>query len=242
MGETEAPQESETQFQAPPERPPDAPDAPERPPDAPEPESEPSPEPEPRGPSEQEIEARFRAVERAGKAYVRKLEEAFGPDFEQFLNCPMCAADFPGYIHIGKVGGFPREIVAQTNEIMTGFKQVEYKQLPGFQTCPTCDGEGKGLTGSRVPGKEQADCPSCKARGYLAPLAESANGHVPESTQHSTATDAPAFQSGDDVDSWGEPRTLPDGRDNPNFGRMPQFKVLVEPYGVTALIGQQVSG
>lgn len=234
MSETEAPQETETQFQAPPELVPDAPDAPDLEPDEPERESETPPEPKPQGLTERELEARFRSVERAGKAYVRKLEEAFGPDFEQFLSCPMCAADFPGYIHIGKVGGFPREIVSQTNEVMTGFKQVEYKQLPGFQTCPTCDGEGKGLTGSRVPGKEQADCPHCQARGYLAPLAEQANGHAAVPPTALTAPDVPAFQSDEDVDSWGEPRTLPDGRDNPNFGRMPQFKQLIAPYGVTA--------
>ena len=37
-----------------------------------------------------------------------------------------------------------------------------------------------------------------------------------------------------DVDEWGEPMILPDGRENPNYGRMPHRKILVEPYGMTA--------
>ena len=36
------------------------------------------------------------------------------------------------------------------------------------------------------------------------------------------------------MDEWGEPMILPDGRENPNYGRMPHRKMLVEPYGVTA--------
>ena len=31
-----------------------------------------------------------------------------------------------------------------------------------------------------------------------------------------------------------EPRILPDGRQNPNFGKWPQYKIQVAPYGVTA--------
>jgi hypothetical protein len=37
-----------------------------------------------------------------------------------------------------------------------------------------------------------------------------------------------------DVDEWQEPRILPDGRENPNYGMMPHRKMLVEPWGVTA--------
>jgi hypothetical protein len=38
----------------------------------------------------------------------------------------------------------------------------------------------------------------------------------------------------DEVDEWDEPRILPDGRENPNFGKMPNRKIPVEPWGVTA--------
>jgi len=236
---TDLPAGDESPFEAPPQPDHEEVDADDVDPAPHEPEPGQEPEPASQGPTEKEIEAIFRTVERATKAYTRKLEEAFGPAWEQYLGCPMCAGDFPGFIHVGKVGGFPREMVAGVNEILTGFKQVEYKQLPGFQTCPTCDGEGKGFTGSKVPDKQYADCPTCRARGYLAPQFEPANGHEPDAVQHFTAPDEAPYNAGDDVDEWGEPATLPDGRDNPNFGKMPHRKVLVDPYGVTAALTQR---
>ena len=94
-------------------------------------------------------------------------------------------------------------------------------------------------TGSQVPGNESIPCPTCRGYGFTPPpgapqASAQSNGEVPH-------LEAPAFgeQVLPDPDEWGEPVTLPNGVPNPNYGRMPHLKILVQPWGKTAGLSAQ---
>jgi hypothetical protein len=75
-----------------------------------------------------------------------------------------------------------------------------------------------------MAGKGQVKCLRCKGQGFVGdaelPTAEpvpASNGEVefPEDTGPLVTGDA---------DVWGSPRILDDGQENPNYGKMPQYK------------------
>jgi hypothetical protein len=75
-----------------------------------------------------------------------------------------------------------------------------------------------------MAGKGQVKCLRCKGQGFVgdaelpsieAPPASNGEVEFPDETQ-------PAITA--DVDPNGSPRYLPDGQENPNFGKWPQFK------------------
>src|SRR6185503_4711800 len=95
-------------------------------------------------------------------------------------------------------------------------------------------GKGKVATGSSVPNFTSLICPECGGRGFYPPSVGGTSGQG--DTASIAGAPPPVLEQADqpEVDAWGDPRVLPDGRENPNFGRMPQYKVPIEPYGRTA--------
>jgi hypothetical protein len=112
--------------------------------------------------------------------------------------------------------------------------EQDYEASTIVRACAQCVGKGKVTTGSTVAGHETVTCPSCKGYGYVPP--PTAAGTVAGSAEVVPFAPAPLEPVGEqpDVDEWQEPRILPDGRENPNYGMMPHRKMLVEPWGVTA--------
>src|SRR5205823_5221567 len=96
------------------------------------------------------------------------------------------------------------------------------------------DGEGKTATGSRVSGNDWRICPKCHGFGYTPPPEQGTNGAGAASEFHAPVGEHASPLEEPDNDVAGEPRLLPDGRVNPNYGKWPQYKVLVQPWGVTA--------
>jgi hypothetical protein len=104
--------------------------------------------------------------------------------------------------------------------------------LPATQTraCDQCAGWGKVLSGSRLAAHETVTCPACKGYGYVPPPIPSDNGYAqaaqvtPGGVGLEDESEPPA-----DTDIWGSPRLLPDGQENPNYGKMPQYKIATLP-------------
>lgn len=196
---------------------------------------EPEPEPEPHGQVEDEqMEERAKKIGRSFGTYSRKVQEVMEEEALELLPCPLCPEMHPGFVHKADAGRVPED-VKEVVLMYLGFqREQDYEPDPQTQTCRTCKGKGKTSTGSFVAGKETRACPTCKGSGAegldVALVPATGNGH----TDVPFTLDAPNEAGVVDADNWGEPRILPDGRENPNFGRQPQFKVLVEPYGVTA--------
>jgi phage FluMu protein Com len=100
----------------------------------------------------------------------------------------------------------------------------EYRPDPYTVECGTCGGWGKTLTKGHVAGKTERVCPTCKGLGFQSPdtpqPVTTSNG-VGE-VSFDLPSEEPLVTDGTDV--WGSPKLLPDGQENPNYGKMPQYK------------------
>lgn len=195
-------------------------------------------EPEPEAAAEdmtpEQVEAVFKKVETAFKTYTRKVGDAFAEEQVHLMPCPVCADTVPGFVDQRSVGQFPDEVRRQVMRFLGFATAQEYAPSQTVRACGPCEGKGKVTTGSTVAGHETVTCPSCAGYGYVPPpsVASSVTGGA-EVVPFAPAPLTPVGPQ-EDVDEWGEPLTLPDGRENPNYGRMPHRKMLVEPWGITA--------
>lgn len=150
------------------------------------------------------------------------------------LDCPLCLDSHKGLVDVRDAGMYPKEIVDNVMSFLGLAREQDYKQSASHTPCSFCDANGKVSTGSHVAEFTTVPCPECKGYGYTPPPGAggtvTAIGAAPSAAQVGVPDD---IQTGE-IDNWGELRVLPDGRPNPNFGKQPSFKVLVEPYGVTA--------
>jgi hypothetical protein len=219
-------------------------------PSEPEPEPEPTPEeeepeepaeppveatPEPQaGPTPEELDKRRTKGQQAFGRYSRSLEGVYEDEFEELYECPLCPSVHKGYVNIHDAGRVPDEYARAVMKFLGYTPEVEYKQSPAHRGCDICGGHGKVLTGGKVPGKERTTCPNCQGHGYLPPPSGPLNGPASTEEGRAAAAEVLADFESQEVDNFGEPRILPDGRENPNYGKWPQYKVPVEPWGVTA--------
>jgi len=203
-----------------------------------EPTEEPDPAKEPTEPTVEasfvDAEAIFKKIGTAFTAYTRKVGDALGDEATNIIPCPVCSETIPGFVDQRAVGQFPDDVRRQVMRFLGFATEQDYEPSQTQRRCGECAGKGQVTTGSTVPNHETVACPTCKGYGYVPPpgAGQVEAGAAPVVPFAPTAPVPVAPQ--EDVDEWGEPRILPDGRENPNFGKMPHRKVLVEPYGVTA--------
>lgn len=231
-----------------------------------EPEVEPSAEPDPLAPDEQEQEEEEAAdagelqaaatptdteLDRAAsesekywktaRANILSKWGTYGE--EEFFDCPLCNDQHRGFVDRNQLGRMPDVQVEVIKQCIGIQAEVDYAQDDDTRECPKCHGEGKVKTGSKVKTQLVQPCSACKGYGYVPP--PSATGSHPANVavpgNGAALVDVPPledFTLGDN-DEFGEPRILPDGRENPNYGKRPSYKVLVEPWGVTANLTAQ---
>lgn len=214
-----------------------------------EPEPEPTPEPEPEPtpaapPSDVDMEARYRKVEQAARSYANRVSAIFEEQALDLLPCPLCSiGGTPAFLNKHDAGRIPPP-VADAVKVFLGFAtEQDYEADPEVHECDTCKGKGVTFTGSKVPGNETRPCARCQGYGYVPPPTAGTNGSAGADVIHFPAGERPETVSEGDVDLSGEPRILPDGRTNPNYGKWPQYKIPVAPWGVTAnLTAQDATG
>lgn len=191
-------------------------------------------EPAPHGLTPEALEKRARNAEQRFERYAKGLADLYEEESLRWLPCPLCPDQFKGFVSMDDAGRVPQEVQEAVKMFLGIAREQDYSHSTSHRTCPECEGKGKVATGSTVPGNETISCPNCLGKGYVGPpvAAPSPNGNVTGPTV--LGAEVVPSQAREDVDEWDEPRILPDGRENPNFGRMPNRKILVEPYGVTA--------
>lgn len=204
--------------------------------ETPEPEPEPTPElepePEPPAPepaSDGEAEKAWISAEKASASYGKRIAGLLDPHAPQLAECPLCLPNLRGYIDTNDAGRLPEDIVAVVRSFLGDTAEADYKPSPTHRRCDHCDGLGKVKTGSLVPNYDVLACGQCKGSGFLPPPGGSSNG----SAEHEPAL-VPVTPDGyeapkGDTDPWGSPRLLENGLENPNWGRMPQFKSATLP-------------
>lgn len=186
-------------------------------------------------PVDEEQLKRLAKITTSFKTYTSSVERNMGDEIVDLLACPLCyGTDHPAFLNKQGAGRVPDEVKEAVLMYLGFAREQDYAPDPQTQTCRTCQGKGKTATGSHVAGRETRACPTCKGSGAeglaAAPGAPAGNGVAPD---EGFTLDVPG-ELAPDADNWNEPRVLPDGRENPNWGKQPQFKVMVEPWGVTA--------
>jgi hypothetical protein len=201
-------------------------------PDAPTEPTEPEPEPEPVEPVEPpppavdpaEMEKILKKVDGRATTYRNAVADLLGDAILGFTPCPLCSDGIMGHIPPLEDAQPSTELEARLLEVLKTPSAPEYREAPNVRQCGTCAGWGSVLSGSRVAGKERVMCPTCKGNGFQGDLVanlppQGTNGAV----EYEMPDDVKPVASGD-VDIWGSPRLLDDGQENPNFGKMIQYK------------------
>jgi hypothetical protein len=205
---------------------------PEPEPDEEEAEEEATPEPEPpepEGPSPEEMEAAFKKIERSATTYRNRVSDVLGESAQDLTPCPLCSPGIMGMV-------FPAEWTQPANPLHGRLLDVlktpaapELKEDPFTRACDTCGGNGRTLTKGHVPGHETRGCETCKGVGYLAFDANGAQVQNGPATNGAVVIDEDQPLVSGDVDIWGSPRLLDSGFENPNYGKMPQYKLPQYP-------------
>jgi hypothetical protein len=206
----------------------------------PEPEPEPAEEPEPADKSDEDRARVFAKIDGSFKTYQRQVEKQLGDDVIEWLFCPLCASGaVVGYVNRNDLGRIPDEVEANVNTFMGYARETDYPEARGINQCACCAGLGKVSTGSRVAEHMTIICPECKGYGYTPP----GGGHTQTPTTNGSSVTAVSDPLADleqpERDAWGEPKVLPDGTLNGNYGKMPQFKSTHPKYGITASLSPE---
>lgn len=182
------------------------------------------PEPEAAGVTPEEMEKKFKSAEKAFKTYTGRITAIFEEQANELVECPLCAGTVPGFVLIGAAGHVDDVTAGAVKSYLGVVQEADYPQDGEYRTCGRCEGLGQVRTGSRVPNWITLPCPTCLGHGYLGPPSLTANG-AGEPAQALVAAGVPGQPAAaEDADPLGSPRLLPDGMENPNYGKFPQFK------------------
>ena len=216
---------------------PDKPPAPDADPPDENPDAEPEPEvepieppseppaeaPAPTGLSPKEREAQQKKLDAEAKRHTERITALLGDEAEDVTECPFCDPQLQGYFYDSQLATPRSEMQAAMIDALKRPLQVEYVQAENISQCNHCKGLGKVLTGSLVPRNESVACRGCNGFGYLPPPTMAQNGGIStDQLEQLVAVGGPELVY-EDVDNWNHPRLLPDGRENPNYGRQPQY-------------------
>lgn len=190
--------------------------------------------------SEAEREKAYKRIEQSYNTYVRAVGKNLEEDANDLVPCLLCSSTpHPAFLNQNDAGRVPQEVVDGVKLFLGFAREVEYRQSSQHRTCDLCGGEGQVSTGSHVPQWKSLACPACKGYGFVPPPGQPVNGADAQAAAEVMPLSNPPIPDLVDTDPSGEPRILPDGRENPNFGKWPQFKVPVPPWGVTANLTAQ---
>ncbi len=195
---------------------------------------EPTEAPAPEGPTQEEMEARIKKTERAFDTYTRAVGKIWEEDAQNFLPFSLDPFSPPGFIDPRNAGRADAETQNVVMEYLGFPREQDYEPDPYAHVCPTCKGKTRTSTGSQSTEYRTRLCPDCKGIGYKDQREPHTNGAMPPPSSPLDAAQTVTDITVGERDNWGEPRILPDGSRNENFGLMPQYKRPHPVYGITA--------
>ena len=185
---------------------------------------EPEPEPPAQGLSIEELEKVRGQLDRSATTWRNRVSQLLGEEAQALVVCELCDPLIPGFHFPAELTPPRDDVHARLLDVLRAPAGPEYREDPYTVECQTCGGYGKTLTKGHVPGKTERVCPTCKGLGFQSPDTPAAapsgtgNGEV----VYELPNEEPLVTDGTDV--WGSPKLLPDGMENPNYGKMPQYK------------------
>ena len=198
-----------------------------------EPAEDPTPQPEP--PQDEDRAKLAASLSTRYETYKKSMIDKLGDEAPDWMVCPLCTSSMaPGFVNVRDFGNVPPEIQANVNTYFGHAREQDYEQDPDTRTCPTCLGKLVLKTGAIAGEHITHKCGTCNGYGYVPPPAGTANGHTVSGSPEESVRVALGDFEQPERDNWGEPRILPDGSPNANYGKQPQFKQVHPTYGVTA--------
>ena len=206
--------------------------------------SEPQVEPEPEQQYDEERIEAFKKIDRSFGTYRSSVERNLGDEVTDWLYCPLCSAGaVPGYFNKHDLGRIPEEVQANVKMVLGIAREQEYEPDKQVGTCTNCGGRGKTKTGSLVAEHATRTCQTCRGYGYVPPPGQTVGSPVGNGVQPEASEITNDDLEQPDRDNWGEPKILPDGTLNDNYGKQPQFKTRHPVYGETRLLtGAELAG
>jgi hypothetical protein len=190
-----------------------------------EPPAEPAAEPAaPQGMSDKEREEQQKKLDREAKRHTNTIRALLGDEEADVTECPFCDPQLQGFFFDAQLATPRSEMQAAMIGALSQPLQADYRAAPHAHRCEDCDGYGVVQSGSRKPGNETIPCPTCKALGYVTDPRFPANGNVSAGEAGQLVAVGAPEPVIEDADAWGSPRLMADGQENPNYGRMPQYK------------------
>jgi hypothetical protein len=186
------------------------------------------------GVTPEQLEAAAKKTATSFKTYTNAVNRNYDGLPVALVECPLCPDQHKGFVDAHAAGYVPQEIQEAVKMYFGIAREQDYAASPYLHRCSSCEGKGKVSTGSTVPEHATIRCETCHGKGYEGTVPGAPTNGIVETGPTVFGHEMPVTQAFDDVDEWDEPRILPDGRENPNFGKMPNRKILVEPWGVTA--------
>lgn len=158
------------------------------------------------------------------KRHTTAVSKILGDAATEAILCPFCDPSLQGFLFPGDLDHPRDEVHAAMVACLRPAAAPDFKAAPHAHRCDDCDGFGMVASGSRKPGNETIGCPSCKGAGYIVDPRYLQNGAAelvgkPEGVL--VGASEPVIE---DSDPWGSPRLMVDGQENPNYGKMPQYK------------------
>ena len=193
------------------------------------------PEPEPAEPLDEERAKLAKSLSTRYESYKKSMIERLGDEAPEWMVCPLCTSSMaPGFVNVHDFGHVPDDIRANVDTYFGLARETEYEQDPNTRTCPTCNGKTQVKSGAVAGEYIVRTCPDCHGYGFVPPPGATPTGNGHDHRAEDSVANALADLDTPERDNWGEPRVLPDGALNSNFGKMPQFKSVHPVYGVTA--------
>ncbi len=201
---------------------------PEQPTEPEQPEQPPSPEapvpPAPAGMSIEELEKVRKKLDQSATTWRNRVSDLLGEEAQLLVPCELCDPLIPGFHWPVEVEQPRDQLHAALLDVLRSPQGPDFLEDPYTRECTTCGGYGKTRTKGHVPGKTERVCPTCKGVGFQAldgtPTSPQ-NGDTSE-VVYDLPNEEPLVS--DNTDVWGSPKILPDGMENPNYGKMPQYK------------------
>lgn len=117
--------------------------------------------------TDKELERAYKAIAKLRETVASRLGQIMDGDEVGLIECPLCASFAPGWLWPPDVVPLDADAVHKTRAVL-GMPDVSgYKTSTAYVMCDVCDGLGSVLTGSKVPGREAANCPKCGTNGYV---------------------------------------------------------------------------
>jgi len=163
-------------------------------------------------------------LDQSATTWRNRVSDLLGEEAQMLVPCELCDPLIPGFHWPPEVEQPRDDLHAHLLDVLRTPSAPEYQQAQHVRRCQLCDGWGRVLSGSRVAGKGEVACQMCKGQGFVGDASLPSQATAPPTNGEVEFPDDTRPLVEGEADVWGSPRLLLDGQENPNYGKMPQYK------------------